>query len=153
MRQHRLELRPQRRHHARLNSHYHIIAHEIPYEAVIYRRALRCRRDSQINGAAPSAATAVPRTISGWETLQWGIAMSSTPCAPPRANMTACTKLGSPKLASREDPPFRTFRDKPGPNNRGEPIFTMTTVSYTHLRAHETDSYLVCRLLLEKKKK
>src|SRR5665647_2308963 len=28
-----------------------------------------------------------------------------------------------------------------------------TPVSYTHLRAHETDSYLVCRLLLEKKKK
>ena len=27
-----------------------------------------------------------------------------------------------------------------------------STVSYTHLRAHETDSYLVCRLLLEKKK-
>ena len=26
-------------------------------------------------------------------------------------------------------------------------------VSYTHLRAHETDSYLVCRLLLEKKRK
>src|SRR5680860_1560692 len=29
----------------------------------------------------------------------------------------------------------------------------LATVSYTHLRAHETDSYLVCRLLLEKKKK
>src|SRR5680860_1830912 len=29
----------------------------------------------------------------------------------------------------------------------------MAAVSYTHLRAHETDSYLVCRLLLEKKKK
>src|SRR5680860_344063 len=27
------------------------------------------------------------------------------------------------------------------------------SVSYTHLRAHETDSYLVCRLLLEKKQK
>ena len=27
----------------------------------------------------------------------------------------------------------------------------MGAVSYTHLRAHETDSYLVCRLLLEKK--
>ena len=26
-----------------------------------------------------------------------------------------------------------------------------TAVSYTHLRAHETDSYLVCRLLLEKR--
>src|SRR5665647_3793641 len=30
---------------------------------------------------------------------------------------------------------------------------TCVSVSYTHLRAHETDSYLVCRLLLEKKKK
>src|SRR5680860_1438807 len=28
---------------------------------------------------------------------------------------------------------------------------TYSSVSYTHLRAHETDSYLVCRLLLEKK--
>src|SRR5664279_5134474 len=27
---------------------------------------------------------------------------------------------------------------------------TARPVSYTHLRAHETDSYLVCRLLLEK---
>src|SRR5680860_1654677 len=26
----------------------------------------------------------------------------------------------------------------------------LEAVSYTHLRAHETDSYLVCRLLLEK---
>eukprot|EP00658_Telonema_sp_P-2_P028160 TRINITY_DN2162_c0_g5_i1.p7 TRINITY_DN2162_c0_g5~~TRINITY_DN2162_c0_g5_i1.p7 ORF type:complete len:112 (-),score=27.35 TRINITY_DN2162_c0_g5_i1:1-336(-) len=28
-----------------------------------------------------------------------------------------------------------------------------TPVSYTHLRAHETPEHLVCRLLLEKKKK
>ena len=28
---------------------------------------------------------------------------------------------------------------------------TVTTVSYTHLRAHETSLHLVCRLLLEKK--
>src|SRR5665647_3848402 len=32
-------------------------------------------------------------------------------------------------------------------------IHCFRPVSYTHLRAHETDSYLVCRLLLEKKKK
>ena len=32
-------------------------------------------------------------------------------------------------------------------------VLRVNTVSYTHLRAHETDSYLVCRLLLEKKKK
>src|SRR5665647_313663 len=29
-----------------------------------------------------------------------------------------------------------------------EPLDIINTVSYTHLRAHETDSYLVCRLLL-----
>ena len=32
-------------------------------------------------------------------------------------------------------------------------FLTSTSVSYTHLRAHETLRYLVCRLLLEKKKK
>eukprot|EP00658_Telonema_sp_P-2_P073179 TRINITY_DN62229_c0_g1_i2.p1 TRINITY_DN62229_c0_g1~~TRINITY_DN62229_c0_g1_i2.p1 ORF type:complete len:105 (+),score=15.53 TRINITY_DN62229_c0_g1_i2:171-485(+) len=32
-------------------------------------------------------------------------------------------------------------------------LFTNIPVSYTHLRAHETPEHLVCRLLLEKKKK
>src|SRR5665647_3791891 len=41
-----------------------------------------------------------------------------------------------------------------GGRGRGVPRRPSTeAVSYTHLRAHETDSYLVCRLLLEKKKK
>ena len=31
-------------------------------------------------------------------------------------------------------------------------VDTIRPVSYTHLRAHETLRYLVCRLLLEKKK-
>ena len=31
-------------------------------------------------------------------------------------------------------------------------IIVVIAVSYTHLRAHETGAYLVCRLLLEKKK-
>src|SRR5664279_5414012 len=30
-----------------------------------------------------------------------------------------------------------------------DPQSALKPVSYTHLRAHETDSYLVCRLLLE----
>src|SRR5680860_1664183 len=35
--------------------------------------------------------------------------------------------------------------------NRGKGyLWFYAPVSYTHLRAHETDSYLVCRLLLEK---
>src|SRR5680860_633090 len=42
-----------------------------------------------------------------------------------------------------EPPTYAQHRNPPGP----------APVSYTHLRAHETDSYLVCRLLLEKKNK
>src|SRR5680860_451962 len=38
-----------------------------------------------------------------------------------------------------------------GGNVTIEVATTHFAVSYTHLRAHETDSYLVCRLLLEKK--
>src|SRR5660397_272253 len=33
------------------------------------------------------------------------------------------------------------------------PAIRVFTVSYTHLRAHETKANIVCRLLLEKKKK
>src|SRR5680860_1457989 len=47
------------------------------------------------------------------------------------------------------------FTSNLGPNklylNKGN--FQFEAVSYTHLRAHETDSYIVCRLLLEKKHK
>ena len=44
-----------------------------------------------------------------------------------------------------------TFDPGEGPNAR---VFVTTVpVSYTHLRAHETVLDLVCRLLLEKKKK
>ena len=35
---------------------------------------------------------------------------------------------------------------------RNRRIARTATVSYTHLRAHETPEHLVCRLLLEKKK-
>eukprot|EP00658_Telonema_sp_P-2_P073018 TRINITY_DN62084_c0_g1_i1.p1 TRINITY_DN62084_c0_g1~~TRINITY_DN62084_c0_g1_i1.p1 ORF type:complete len:106 (+),score=5.91 TRINITY_DN62084_c0_g1_i1:360-677(+) len=36
---------------------------------------------------------------------------------------------------------------------RTPPYSALIPVSYTHLRAHETPEHLVCRLLLEKKKK
>ena len=36
---------------------------------------------------------------------------------------------------------------------KSENIMVVISVSYTHLRAHETAANLVCRLLLEKKKK
>src|SRR5680860_1713512 len=41
---------------------------------------------------------------------------------------------------------FDKFFEEFKPDLGWDPI----SVSYTHLRAHETDSYLVCRLLLEK---
>src|SRR5680860_1574827 len=45
-------------------------------------------------------------------------------------------------------PPSRPRR--PGWSTAGrQQNLGVTAVSYTHLRAHETDSYLVCRLLLE----
>src|SRR5678816_243311 len=43
---------------------------------------------------------------------------------------------------------YRTTPDHPSVHGDG-----FMPVSYTHLRAHETPEHLVCRLLLEKKKK
>src|SRR5674536_375850 len=43
---------------------------------------------------------------------------------------------------------------RPGrPRTRCRPSELRWPVSYTHLRAHETPEHLVCRLLLDKKKK
>eukprot|EP00658_Telonema_sp_P-2_P083908 TRINITY_DN9197_c0_g1_i1.p1 TRINITY_DN9197_c0_g1~~TRINITY_DN9197_c0_g1_i1.p1 ORF type:complete len:139 (-),score=18.87 TRINITY_DN9197_c0_g1_i1:16-432(-) len=39
------------------------------------------------------------------------------------------------------------------PPNTNSQLHSHPPVSYTHLRAHETPEHLVCRLLLEKKKK
>src|SRR5664279_6208382 len=71
---------------------------------------------------------------------------------------------GQPLGAGNTPPPSLEDRTDTPPTTPSTPSFprtptpTTTTsgpcpVSYTHLRAHETDSYLVCRLLLEKKKK
>ena len=45
----------------------------------------------------------------------------------------------------------KTFTQKNGKEFRA--VDSVSPVSYTHLRAHETGRNLVCRLLLEKKKK
>ena len=44
-------------------------------------------------------------------------------------------------------------QNPPNLNEASFAIDALSAVSYTHLRAHETRSNLVCRLLLEKKKK
>src|SRR5665647_3832795 len=61
----------------------------------------------------------------------------------------------SSRLSSRAVLIFSTMLSKiVNSDSRWNPLARRPIpVSYTHLRAHETDSYLVCRLLLEKKKK
>ena len=56
-------------------------------------------------------------------------------------------KRGGQPRALRATPAFRVRELKTGSLRSKE------AVSYTHLRAHETKANLVCRLLLEKKKK
>ena len=70
---------------------------------------------------------------------------------------------GSPDFSGVEIPKAGVVRRPPieaDPEDIRDLAFTIirvlsrsgdAAVSYTHLRAHETDSYLVCRLLLEKK--
>src|SRR5678815_5268607 len=48
---------------------------------------------------------------------------------------------------------YMTSKDSVKKRLEGETGMSFTAVSYTHLRAHETPEHLVCRLLLEKKKK
>src|SRR5450759_5587941 len=57
-----------------------------------------------------------------------------------------CSEKHKPKSS-------RTISGKKAGGQKGHPGKTLETVSYTHLRAHETRHDLVCRLLLEKKKK
>src|SRR5680860_1888115 len=73
-------------------------------------------------------------------------------------NSGLVAKPGSPLIVARPHPakpPHRYIVQALLRKLRGlaqpVPSTSSQTVSYTHLRAHETDSYLVCRLLLEKK--
>ena len=56
-----------------------------------------------------------------------------------------------PQLRSRNG--FKWKRMSSCADNQDVGLEAATPVSYTHLRAHETGRNLVCRLLLEKKKK
>eukprot|EP00658_Telonema_sp_P-2_P030285 TRINITY_DN22898_c0_g1_i2.p1 TRINITY_DN22898_c0_g1~~TRINITY_DN22898_c0_g1_i2.p1 ORF type:complete len:180 (-),score=33.14 TRINITY_DN22898_c0_g1_i2:72-611(-) len=56
-------------------------------------------------------------------------------------------QVKDPNTAEKLIPTYALGCKRPATSN------TYLTVSYTHLRAHETPEHLVCRLLLEKKKK
>src|SRR5664279_5956653 len=95
---------------------------------------------------APSA-----RELRPWERSQptrnsrsWSAAPTGT--APKTWSPSSSWKPDRPAVAGRR-------AAQPGePAGAGVAAVHAAPVSYTHLRAHETDSYLVCRLLLEKKK-
>eukprot|EP00658_Telonema_sp_P-2_P010690 TRINITY_DN1403_c0_g1_i1.p1 TRINITY_DN1403_c0_g1~~TRINITY_DN1403_c0_g1_i1.p1 ORF type:complete len:135 (+),score=36.51 TRINITY_DN1403_c0_g1_i1:425-829(+) len=63
-------------------------------------------------------------------------------------NLLSCTALAAFLAAARSLLTSCSARMHSNHNNNPR-----TPVSYTHLRAHETPEHLVCRLLLEKKKK
>src|SRR5680860_1804198 len=94
---------------------------------------------------ARSASTAT--RVGRWSRAFIKSAIRSSPFRPSKARAPwptapSITEGGNTKATSSERPK----RLRPAAAN-------IVPVSYTHLRAHETDSYLVCRLLLEKKKK
>src|SRR5680860_1232500 len=70
-------------------------------------------------------------------------------CAVPRSSMPWAESSRRYAAAGYR---WWTCADCTGGSRRCRPASGIPSVSYTHLRAHETDSYLVCRLLLEKKK-
>ena len=65
------------------------------------------------------------------------------------ANLTAFTNTLRMQDRPLTLPAFHALHPKPTHCSSTLPI---AAVSYTHLRAHETEADLVCRLLLEKKK-
>src|SRR5680860_1862949 len=66
-----------------------------------------------------------------------------TPPVPPPISQSSSWYVSSPIPRTWGHPPHRCL-PQPAPQR---PLLP-EPVSYTHLRAHETDSYLVCRLLL-----
>src|SRR5665647_2409348 len=56
--------------------------------------------------------------------------------------------IGSPDQAPSENTVRRLIDESTKATSHGYQSYIGIPVSYTHLRAHETDSYLVCRLLL-----
>src|SRR5678816_498326 len=104
-----------------------------------------------LNWTLPSFAARAP-AASSWAIAEAAKAKSDATASavpvgfmtPPRAKDSAA----SLRLLVWENQPV-TVRTRFAPSPTGY----LHTVSYTHLRAHETPEHLVCRLLLEKKKK
>src|SRR5665647_3904734 len=92
--------------------------------------------------AAASTADAATESPAHLGTTSAHSGMPSRVRTPqPRCHATAGVAPARSAAATADTPPT-------APTSR-RPRLDLPPVSYTHLRAHETDSYLVCRLLLE----
>src|SRR5450756_2415728 len=93
--------------------------------------------------ARPSGATAATPPISAWMAAASAAVKCGTPPPPPPPPPgPRCPGFTISRLVPRLDICVLIACVAPLPS--------VTTVSYTHLRAHETRHDLVCRLLLEK---
>eukprot|EP00658_Telonema_sp_P-2_P013392 TRINITY_DN15071_c0_g1_i8.p1 TRINITY_DN15071_c0_g1~~TRINITY_DN15071_c0_g1_i8.p1 ORF type:complete len:220 (-),score=34.00 TRINITY_DN15071_c0_g1_i8:86-745(-) len=94
---------------------------------------------SMESGVADSSATNTATTPAEWRTSRWALLVDSE------------TMVSASTAAALE---FLSADFVTSSRSATTPLVTTSpTVSYTHLRAHETPEHLVCRLLLEKKKK
>src|SRR5450756_2961773 len=98
----------------------------------------------------PSSGTA-SRTASDAVTGRRSRDTTRPPGSSPMARAQRENDSSSPKDCTLGPP--RTTRRAPRRDAITPSARSAATVSYTHLRAHETRHDLVCRLLLEKKKK
>src|SRR5659263_648552 len=70
-----------------------------------------------------------------------------------RARLSSYLVYCLSRLVAAREHRYRTRRCQPSRREGMQRRRSLESVSYTHLRAHETRHDLVCRLLLEKKKK
>src|SRR5680860_269571 len=106
-----------------------------------------CGQQTRRNSRAARAGT----MADGDDEVRKGPRTASADCADSVPHRSVCCAAAWSRAASSSATGARRWPAGPWPTcSYPTP---RSPVSYTHLRAHETDSYLVCRLLLEKKKK
>src|SRR5450756_2768997 len=104
---------------------------------------------------ARRASTTSVAPISRARASRAGLTSDTTTSVAPKARAVCrLTKpMGpAPVISTREPAVTRPLRQAQMPTDSGSSSAAASSVSYTHLRAHETRHDLVCRLLLEKKK-
>src|SRR5660397_251901 len=131
----------------------------------VYKRQLsvtgHSRAPGTCRGQAPDGRG---REHTGRRGTPYGPRQSASPTAPARSSPSVPLRRSQPDLASGE--PAGSLQGRPavldgqvavgvdrGCDRGVAQQLLHAPVSYTHLRAHESKANLVCRLLLEKKKK